>query len=600
MSNQGNNNKNEIDNSLLSSLYTKFISSSNPKYYSFLIKNNPKKFYNIIKTDNKNFASLENQYQTKIFHLVCEMIKSLNPEKSSLGLDILREILPYINPKLLEDSFIYNKTLDKNTNGIFSYSLEETKEIKIKSIKLISDFKDLFHSEKHFDFIIELINDEEDEVRFEAVDCLSDLLCKIDICSYEICEILLFALKEKLSKLRRKYYILLGKMKINLNETQFSHIISILIDNLKNFRNDKSHIFKCVKMFSENNCCFLSEKYFLNLFSLDENYLKGEFDWNEDIYLINMIVFQEYIYYKTNNIQIKIPKFFIQHFYFFEEKYPLLFDRNISKYMTDSLNMEIETNDINLNIEKVKKFSINEIDLILSNIIFNENDEKITKNIGLIYRIIGKRLTNKDSILTDEIIEMIRKIIYLIEFQVYLENEDENIKYIKIINEKILNILNEENKILDEEYIYNLLSKSQIDSKKLIFFQLIHPEKEQIYSDSNRRLKIFPFTFPIQIKILNLQNINENAKIYLMENLKMTLIISDKNNPIKKELSILPSNGTIFSQIENKISIKKKQNIFLESDFYHNKIDECLLIIKILSSSKNLIEIKKIPFFILH
>ena len=116
---------------------------------------------------------------------------------------------------------------------------EETKEIKIKSIKLITDFKDLFHSEKHFDFIIELINDEEDEVRFEAVDCLSDLLCKIDICSYEICEILLFALKEKLSKLRRKYYILLGKMKINLNETQFSHIISILIDNLKNFRNDK-------------------------------------------------------------------------------------------------------------------------------------------------------------------------------------------------------------------------------------------------------------------------------------------------------------------------------------------------------------------------
>ena len=93
---------------------------------------------------------------------------------------------------------------------------------------------------------------------------------------------------------------------------------------------------------------------------------------------------------------MRIPKFFLQHFYFFEEKYPLLFNRNISKCMTDTLNMEIETNDINLNIEKVKKFSINEIDLILSNIIFNENDEKITKNIRLIYRIIGKRLTNKD------------------------------------------------------------------------------------------------------------------------------------------------------------------------------------------------------------
>ena len=389
-------------------------------------------------------------------------------------------------------------------------------------------------------------------------------------------------------------------MKIQLNEIQFSHIISILQDNLITFRNDKSHIFKCVKMFSENNCCFLNEQYFLNLFTLDENYLKREFNWDDDIYLINMIVFQEYIYFKTNNIQMKIPKFFIQHFYFFEEKYQLLFDRNISKYMTDSLNMEIETNDINLNIEKVKNFSINEIDLILSNIILNENDEKITKNIGLIYRIIGKRLANKDSILTDEIIEVIRKIIYLIEFQVYLENEDEDIKYIKIINEKILNKLNEENKILDEEFIYNLLSKSQIDSKKIIYFHFIHPEKEQIYPDSNRKFKIFPFTFPIQIKILNLQNLNSNAKIYLMQNLKITLTLSDKNNPIKKDISILPSNGTIFSQIENKISIKKRENIFLESDFYHNKIDECLLTIEILSSTKILIEIRKIPFFILH
>ena len=68
----------------------------------------------------------------------------------------------------------------------------------------------------------------------------------------------------------------------------------------------------------------------------------------------------------------------------------------------------------------------------------------------------------------------------------------------------------------------------------------------------------------------------------------------------KKDISILPSNGTIFSQIENKISIKKRQNIFLESDYNHNKIDECLLTIEILSSSKNLIEIRKIPFFILH
>ncbi len=602
MSNQENNI--ESDKLLLSLLYTKFISSSNPKHYSYLLKNNPKKFYNLIKSNHNNIQSLSKENQTKIFHLVCEMIKSLNPERISLGLDILREIVQFIPSNLLENSFTYSKTLEKNTNGIFSYSLEETKEVKIKSIKLISDFKDLFHSEKHFDFIIELINDEEDEVRFEAVDCLSDLLSKIDKCSFQICEILLFALKEKSTKLRRKYYLLLGKMKIELNEKQFVNVISILQDNLKHFRNDRNHIFKCVKSFSENNCFFLNEQYFIELFNLDENFFKQEFNWDDDLYIINMIVFQEYIYLNMKNIKMRIPKFFLQHFYFFEEKYPLLFNRNISKCMTDNLNMEIETNDINLNVEKIKCLTIKEIDSILSNIIYNENEEKYImykKNIGLIYRIITKRIIDNNIIITEEIIKIIKKIIYLIEFQSYLENEDNSTKTIRIINEKILDKLNEKSIIIDEKEINNLLLKSEIDNRTFINLQLLHPEKEQLYPDLNRKYKIYPFTFPIQIKIMNLQNIKTNAKIYLMKHLKLTLIICDKNNPYPIDISFLPSNGSIFSQIETRISMKKKQNIFIDNNnYYQKKTEECLLIIQILTSSNSLIKIRKIPFFIIN
>ena len=95
-----------------------------------------------------------------------------------------------------------------------------------------------------------------------------------------------------------------------------------------------------------------------------------------------------------------------------------------------------------------------------------------------------------------------------------------DLAFLKLENEKVNKIYSP----LSIKYALEMLStgangesKSQIDSKKLIFFQLIHPEKEQIYSDSNRRLKIFPFTFPIQIKISNNQFITRHICFNILQ-----------------------------------------------------------------------------------
>jgi hypothetical protein len=74
--------------------------------------------------------------------------------------------------------------------GFFATALDdEKKEIKIeclKLIKLIGKKYKLF-AETSFKYIVEMINDEEDEVRYETVFCLEDLISnfkELDVWKY--------------------------------------------------------------------------------------------------------------------------------------------------------------------------------------------------------------------------------------------------------------------------------------------------------------------------------------------------------------------------------------------------------------------------------
>ena len=306
----------------LSDIYIKYnssySSSSNEKNILFLITTNPQKFYKNLKS-NQNYNKYSSELQHKIINATCDMIKSINPQQVLLGLSILEEIISFIPKNFLENSFTYNKTLTENNYGIFACALEENKEIKIKTLQLVSHYKDKIHTEKHFDFILELINDEEEEVRNASVDCLESLIPKIKIFSYEICEILLFVLKDNNRKLRKKFMKLISKMKFDLDKDKFRRVIIVLKENIKIFPGDKKDIFMCVKNFSEMNSYCLNEKYFYECLSIDENFLIVEYKWNDEFYVVDMIVFQEYIFYKQFDLNMLIPKFFVKHFYYFDK-----------------------------------------------------------------------------------------------------------------------------------------------------------------------------------------------------------------------------------------------------------------------------------------
>ena len=187
-----NNNNNKISEYDIDNIYKKYLSQTNSEYES-LIDEDPNKFYTVIK-NSKIYENFTNTTRYKIFEKVCHMIKSINQNEISLGLDILDVIIPYTDNSLLDNTFTFS-SINNTTFGLFLYSLEESKEIKIKTLKLISKYHEKIQAQNNFEYLLELINDEENEVRYEAINCLETLIPYINILPYEACEIIIFYLK---------------------------------------------------------------------------------------------------------------------------------------------------------------------------------------------------------------------------------------------------------------------------------------------------------------------------------------------------------------------------------------------------------------------
>lgn len=558
----------------LSDIYIKYnssdSSSSNEKNILFLITTNPQKFYKNLKS-NQNYNKYSSELQHKIINATCDMIKSINPQQVLLGLSILEEIISFIPKNFLENSFTYNKTLTENNYGIFACALEENKEIKIKTLQLVSHYKDKIHTEKHFDFILELINDEEEEVRNASVDCLESLIPKIKIFSYEICEILLFVLKDNNRKLRKKFMKLISKMKFDLDKDKFRRVIIVLKENIKIFPGDKKDIFMCVKNFSEMNSYCLNEKYFYECLSIDENFLIVEYKWNDEFYVVDMIVFQEYIFHRQFDLNMLIPKFFVKHFYYFEEKYPNVFNRKISEFFLNKatnsqMKMEIDDGVNNTEISNDNS-SINSLQEIIKNLIYFRNtNSPSVYSYEYVYKEIDAHMNEEKS--KNKII----RILLLINFQISIqEKEDDSIEHSYSIlyeyNNKVISYLK------DKTFIDGIIKTEEVDTaikslsnKQIISLNIIHPEVYQIYSDS-RKSKVFPFSLPVHIKFENISQPKNNLIYYIINQFKMTLCNS--NNSIKKDISFLPSTGDVLSSYNKQkkcLSLKKKELIFLPQE----------------------------------
>lgn len=589
------NNNNKISEYDIDNIYKKYLSQTNSEYES-LIDEDPNKFYTVIK-NSKIYENFTNTTRYKIFEKVCHMIKSINQNEISLGLDILDVIIPYTDNSLLDNTFTFS-SINNTTFGLFLYSLEESKEIKIKTLKLISKYHEKIQAQNNFEYLLELINDEENEVRYEAINCLETLIPYINILPYEACEIIIFSLKEKNNKLRKLFMNLLSKMKLNIDREKFEHILKLIKDNIENFPSDKVKILKFVKNFTKNNIGCLNDDFFIKIFELEQDFLKIELDGQEEdnYYIIKMVVFNTYLVAKNYQINFKIPSFFIKNLYYYQNIYPDIFEGKLSLkiqqkiFGSNNIN-KAETNEknINDNIDDGKIIEIN-------NILINNNKNSI--NYILFYNYIKSILLNnkylfENKVLNLEIIKKIMTKIRLINIFLFkLINNDtinnttksKNQKELINLNNKILNlfdnILTNENINIEDTTseifkidLNNILSMCKDKTPHLSIDKL---EEYQIYSNIKRGNKFFPFLVEFHIIIYHIHHLldfkksKEKNEIFLKNIFNCYIILNDKNKDKDKQekfdIDLFNPDCKVSSSLEKDyICIKYKTPLFLSS-----------------------------------
>ena len=617
-----NNKNNKISKYNIENIYKKYLSQTNSEYES-LIDDDPKKFYTVIK-NSKIYEGFTNTTRYKIFEKVCHMIKSINQNEISLGLDILDVIIPYTDTSLLENTFTFSSINDA-TFGLFLYSLEESKEIKIKTLKLISKYHKEIKAQNNFEYLLELINDEENEVRYEAINCLDTLIPFIDILPYKACEIIIFSLKEKNNKLRKLFMKLLSKMKLEIDQEKFEHILKLIKDNIETFPNDREKILKFLKNFTRNNIGCLNDDFFIKIFGLEQEFLIMELDGeNEDTYyIIKMLVFDIYLIEKNYKIGFKIPKYFIKNLYHYEMIFTDIFEGKISKIIQEKL-LDLKNDNI-LKLSKDKSINAQEKINEIENILINEFKSGIIYED--FYKYILFLITNQSKLQSKEklIMSILSKLMTRIRLiNIFLINEtnsdDSNDKKFKNskelinLNELLLNlfdnILNNGNNNIENKLkailkynIKNLLTS--IEKEKTPQLGINKLEDFQIYSNIKRGNKFFPFILEFNILIYNIHNLfdfkkaKEKNEIFLRNLFNCYILFNNKNVIQQFDIDLFNTNCTISSSLEKDyISIKYKGALFLSN--FKNPIDginEFLFYLEFKDKSKfKNNEIKKINF----
>ena len=596
--NLNNKSSNKLSEYDIDNIYKKYLSQTNSEYES-LIDENPKKFYTVIK-NSKIYENFTNTTRYKIFEKVCHMIKSIYQNEISLGLDILDVIIPYTDTSLLENTFTFSKIND-TTFGLFLYSLEESKEIKIKTLKLISKYHKEIQAQNNFEYLLELINDEENEVRYEAINCLEVLIPYLNVLPYKTCEIIIFSLKEKNNKLRKLYMKLLSKMKLDIDKEKFGHILNLFKDNIENFPNDREKIFKLMKNFTKNNIGCLNDDFFIDLFKLDQNYLIIELEGQDEDngYILKMVALDTYLVAKNYKISFKIPSFFIKNLYHYQNIYPDIFEGKLYSQIQEKIfgTNNIIKNEINeknneiVDIDEKKKKEIN-------NILINESKNSIT--YSLFYKYIKSVLINIKTLfeshnLNFDILKKIMTKLRLINIFLIKSVNNENSYNTKTnnynelinINSQIINLLDN---ILTNQYQYtntniiniisdifkndisNILKSLTLIKEKTPQINIDKLEEYQIYSNIKRGNKFFPFVLEFHIIVYHIHNLfdfkksKEKNEIFLKNIFNCYLILNGKEKQEKFEIDLFNPDCKISSSLEkNYICIKYKMALFLSN-----------------------------------
>lgn len=371
--------------SMIENIYKSYISSSISKQevdylISLISNNNFLLFFTYFKSLSSTDKTKLSQYLTmeiinKLFIFVCCLLKEIEYSNKILSLQIIEWITPNLTEDLLLNAYIFEKnqqkmkssaigTIGKKTSkhfksnqikfekdlnsyfGFFASGLDDERGIiKKKTLSVITYIikkrKFLLFGKKSFNYIIELLYDDEESIRLHTVLCLKEIISeKIDVSSDKI-DILYSVLNEKNKKLRLSVLDLLSNIRYNCyNETEKFLILLIelrklseisIISNTMNkqafelskhedevFLKTIRHTFEDNKNGNLFNIDFTWVKKNLRIFGLSDKvcFLKKEPNIDDFYYKVfSFILFYGIYYYK------KTKDIFKKKCYLYEDNY---------------------------------------------------------------------------------------------------------------------------------------------------------------------------------------------------------------------------------------------------------------------------------------
>lgn len=157
------------------------------------------------KADNENTASAKNNYSDS------KHVNQNFPSNSNNNKITSTNNQKTCHKNTLNSAFDYKIKFETNLGGHFGFFTaaldDERKEIKRLSLQAIANIATtnnyFLFAKKSFSFVLELINDEEEEVRVYALDCLNQLTNVYSNLNTEELDILYFSLQDKSKLIRR-------------------------------------------------------------------------------------------------------------------------------------------------------------------------------------------------------------------------------------------------------------------------------------------------------------------------------------------------------------------------------------------------------------
>lgn len=149
--------------------------------------------------------------------------------------------------------------MDIGACGAFIHGIEdEFMQVRMATLNSISKLAEQFpnYAKQSLDFLVDMLNDEIEDIRLIAIQCLAKVCQKEIVLREDQIEVILPVLKDSSSNIRESLHLMVGKCKVSSKQSLKS-CIDNLLENLKRYPEDRASIWKCFQMLGKNHSEFL-------------------------------------------------------------------------------------------------------------------------------------------------------------------------------------------------------------------------------------------------------------------------------------------------------------------------------------------------------